>query len=155
MPKECDAGDLAGFPAKLLDSCSSIVCHPIGTLPEILTRFAPALAMLRLAKELNAAIQAGAPLAEIQKEAKFLVQTDVYPRLAELDAVIKNPARHWYRRVVDLARAAPELAANFATMPVHIALAKCLTRLLACLPMSATSKSQPKTKSLRLDCTTS
>ena len=86
-----------------------------------------------LREELTAAIQSGAALAEIQKEAKFLVQTDVYPRLAELDAVIKNPTRHWYRRAVDLARAAPELAANFATMPVHIALAKSFAKIAGVL----------------------
>jgi hypothetical protein len=46
--------------------------------------------MLRLAKELNASIEAGTALAEVQKQAKFLVQTDVYPKLAELEAVPKT-----------------------------------------------------------------
>jgi hypothetical protein len=91
------------------------------------------VAMLKLSKELNVAIQAGAPLGEVQKQARFLVQTDVYPKLAELDAVIQNPHKHWYRRAVDLAKAAPELAANFATLPVGHAVAKLLMKIAGVL----------------------
>ena len=91
------------------------------------------LAMLKLARELNAAICAGAAPAEVQKEAKFLVQTDVYPRLSEMDAVVQNPTKHRYRRAADLARSAPELATNFAAMPVHIALAKSLAKIVGVL----------------------
>src|SRR5205814_7094374 len=60
------------------------------------------LAMLKLSKELNGAIQGGCSLAEVQKQARFLVQTDLYPKLTELDAVIQNLHKHWYRRAVDL-----------------------------------------------------
>jgi hypothetical protein len=91
------------------------------------------VAMLKLSKELNVVIQAGASLAEVQKQARFLVQTDVYPKLAELDAVIQNPHKHWYRRAVDLAKAAPELAANFATLPVGLAIAKVLAKIAGAL----------------------
>ena len=85
--------------------------------------------MLKLAKELNVTIHAGASLGEVQTQARFLAQTDVYPKLAELDAVIQNPHKHWYRRAVDLAKAAPELAANFATLPVGLAIAKVLSKI--------------------------
>ena len=91
------------------------------------------IAMLKLAKELNGAIQAGASLAEVQKQARFLVESDVYPKLVELDAVIQNPHKHWYRRAVDLAKAAPELAANFATLPASLAIAKVLTKVAGVL----------------------
>ena len=84
------------------------------------------VAMLKLAKDLNAAIEAGASLTEVQKQAKFLVETEVYPKLAELDAAIKDPAKHWYRRMIDIAKAVPELAANFLTMPRSLAIAKFL-----------------------------
>jgi hypothetical protein len=45
-----------------------------------------------------------------------------------LEAVIKNPAKHWYRKAVDIAKAVPELAVNFSTMPAHFAIAKFLAR---------------------------
>jgi hypothetical protein len=61
-----------------------------------------------------------------------LVQTDVYPKLAELDAVIQNPHKHWYRRAVDLAKS-PELAANFATLPVGLAIATVLAKIVGVL----------------------
>jgi hypothetical protein len=72
------------------------------------------VAMLRLAKDLNASIETGATVADVQKQAKFLVQTEVYPKLAELEAVIKDPGKHWYRRAVDMASAVPELALAIA-----------------------------------------
>ena len=86
------------------------------------------LAMLRLTKELNAAIEHGATFPEVQKQAKFLIHTDVFPKLADLDAVIQNPKKHWYRKAVDLAKEAPELAANFAKYRTPVALAKLLAR---------------------------
>jgi hypothetical protein len=84
------------------------------------------LAMLRLARDLNAALSSDAPLAEVQQQAKFLAETTIYPTLRELDAEITNPAKPWYRRAVDLARSAPELAASFLTLPKHLAWAKVL-----------------------------
>jgi hypothetical protein len=91
------------------------------------------LSMLRLAKDLNAAIVAGAPLAEIQKQAKFLVETEVYPKLAELEAVVKNPAKHWYNKAVDVAKAVPELAVNLAAIPANLAIAKFLAKIAVVL----------------------
>jgi hypothetical protein len=85
-------------------------------------------AMLRLAKDLNGVIETSTTLADVQKHARFLVQTDVYPKLAELEAVIKDPAKHWYRRAVDMSKAMPELAVNFLTMPPHLAIAKFLAK---------------------------
>ena len=84
------------------------------------------VAMLRLAKELNAALTSDARLEDVQRQAQFLVETSVYPQFHDLEAVLNDPGKPWYKRAVDLARAAPELAANFATMPPGIALAKLL-----------------------------
>jgi hypothetical protein len=84
------------------------------------------VAMLRLAKDLNAALESDMKLHDVQKQAQFLVETTVYPQLCELEAVLKDPGKPWYKRAIDLARAAPELATNFATMPKSIALAKAL-----------------------------
>jgi hypothetical protein len=91
------------------------------------------LAMLRLTKQLNAGIEHGATLPEVQKHAKFLVETEVFPNLAELEAVIQNPTKHWYRRAADLAKDAPEIAASFFTMPLHLAVAKLLAKLAGTL----------------------
>jgi hypothetical protein len=68
-------------------------------------------------------------LEDVQREAQFLVETSVYPQLHDLEGVLNDPGKPWYKRAVDLARAAPELAANFATMPKGIALAKLLGAL--------------------------
>jgi hypothetical protein len=37
-------------------------------------------------------------MVEVQKLELFVVETEVYPGLAELEAVLQNPAKHWYRR---------------------------------------------------------
>jgi hypothetical protein len=42
------------------------------------------IAMLKLAKELNSGIKEGAGMEDIQRHGKFLVETDVYPRILEL-----------------------------------------------------------------------
>jgi hypothetical protein len=84
------------------------------------------VAMLRLAKELNGALTSDMNLQDVQRQAQFLVETSVYPQLHDLEAVLNDPGKPWYKRAVDLARAAPELATNFATMPKGIALAKLL-----------------------------
>jgi hypothetical protein len=86
------------------------------------------LAMLRLAKELNEAISSGMSIADVQKEAKFLVETKVYPELANLESILANPAKHWYRRAAELAKCAPELISNFFTLPASMALAKVLAK---------------------------
>jgi hypothetical protein len=55
-------------------------------------------AMLRLSKELDAAIRANTSTAEIQKAARFLVETTVMPELQELREELEAPQRAWYRR---------------------------------------------------------
>jgi hypothetical protein len=92
------------------------------------------LAMLRLAKELNEAISNGMSIADVQKEARFLVEAKIYPELANLESILTNPAKHWYRRAADLAQSAPELISNFFTLPMSMALAKVLARVAGVLP---------------------
>jgi len=84
------------------------------------------VAMLRLAKELNGALTSDMNLQDVQRQAQFLVETTVYPQLHELEGVLNDPRKPWYKRAVDLARAAPAMATNFVTMPKGIALAKLL-----------------------------
>lgn len=91
------------------------------------------LALLRLSKELNAAIQSDTNLDKVQKEASFLVETTVYPELEELKKVINDPAKPWYRRAVDLAKSVPELVTNFISYPANIAIAKLLGEIASTL----------------------
>jgi hypothetical protein len=87
------------------------------------------LAMLRLAKDLNAAIRSEMTLSDVQKEARFIVETSVFPELKELEKVMHDPGTPWYRRAVDLAKTAPELVSSFIAMPTHLAFAKVFARI--------------------------
>ena len=86
-------------------------------------------AMLRLSKELDAAIRAGASTTEIQKAARFLVETTVMPELQELREILDAPQRPWYRRTMDVAKSLPEIVANFSTLPTAMASAKLVATL--------------------------
>jgi hypothetical protein len=90
-------------------------------------------AMLALAKDLNGAISAGMPIKDVQKEARFLVETRVYPELANLEAVLNNPKKHWYRRAIDLVKSGPELVSGFFTLPKSMALANALIKVAGVL----------------------
>jgi hypothetical protein len=86
-------------------------------------------AMLRLSKDLNGAILSDASIADVQRQAQFLVETTVLPELEDLRARMREPTKPWHRRLVDLAKDSPELVANFATLPKGPAVAKVLARL--------------------------
>ena len=68
--------------------------------------------MLRLAKKLNSSIASGSKVEDVQREAKFLVETEVLPRMAEVEAVIDDPKKHWYRKAADVAKMVPEVVLN-------------------------------------------
>jgi len=91
------------------------------------------LAMLRMAKDLNAAITSEMTMNEVQEHAKFLVETSVYPELKELEKIVHDPGKPWYRRAVDLARSAPEVITSFSAMPKTLALALLLGRIAGVL----------------------
>lgn len=86
-------------------------------------------AMLRLSKDLNQAILSDSPLEEVQKEAKFLVETTVLPELANFRDELSRPSRPWHRRAFDLIKNTPELVGAFATLPTNVAFAKVLVAL--------------------------
>jgi hypothetical protein len=85
-------------------------------------------AMLRLSKELNAAILSDTLLNDVKKEARFIAETTVAPELEQLKAELARPTRPWYRRVVDLTTALPSIVGAFATMPTSLAIAKALAK---------------------------
>ncbi len=85
--------------------------------------------MIRMSRDLNAMIQSETPLADIRKEARFLVDTTVGPALEELRAQISKPSRPWYKRIVSVAKDLPELIASFATLPPNLVVAKVLAKV--------------------------
>ena len=44
-----------------------------------------------------------------------------------------DPGKPWFRRAVDLAKSAPELASSFVSMPTNLALAKVLAKVAEAL----------------------
>jgi len=89
-------------------------------------------AMLRLSKDLNAAILSDATLDDVRREAKFIVETTVAPALEDLKADLNRPARPWHRRAADAVKGIPELAGAFALLPT-LALAKALSTAMMLL----------------------
>jgi hypothetical protein len=87
------------------------------------------MSMLKLSKELNVVIKSTISIEEIQKEARFLVETTVYPELEELRKAIQDPGKPWFSKAFDLVKDTPELVTNFATLPLNIAIAKVLVKL--------------------------
>lgn len=107
------------------------------------------LAMLRLSKDLNSAIRSDMDLGEVQKAANFLVETTVYPELEELRKIIHDSGKPWYRRAVDLAKSAPELASNFISMPKHLAIAHLLAKIASALVDLQDDRLRKESKMLR------
>ena len=66
---------------------------------------------------------------EVQKAARFLAETSVYPELEGLRRMLEEPSRPWHKRAVGFFKDVPQLAGAFATMPKHIAIAKVLAKL--------------------------
>jgi len=89
--------------------------------------------MLELSRQLNSAIDSNMTLSEVQKEAKFLVESTVYPELEHLKEEIEDLHKPWYRRAVDLAKDVPELCTNFVTLSKGMALAKVFSRIAIAL----------------------
>lgn len=104
------------------------------------------LKMLKLAKDLNSAIDQNMSLPDVEKEARFLVETTVYPEMEELRQALSDPQKPWYRRAVDFAKSVPELAICFASMPLNIAIAKSLVSVATILSDSQENVQDRKRK---------
>ena len=70
---------------------------------------------------------------EVQEYARFLMDTDVYPRLLELKELIEQPSKPWYNRAYDAVKSVPELAMACFTLPPNIALARILSEIAGVL----------------------
>lgn len=91
------------------------------------------LKMLKLAKDLNSAIDLNMSLPDVAKEARFLVETTVYAEIEELRQALIDPQKPWHQRAIDFAKSIPELAICFASMPLNVAIANSLVSIAAIL----------------------
>ncbi|HNX29468.1 MAG TPA: hypothetical protein PKN87_08690 [Syntrophomonadaceae bacterium] len=87
------------------------------------------LSMLRLSSDLNGALHSGMELEDVQNEAKFLVETKVYPDLEELKEYLSTPSKPWYSRLFDNTKNIPELVVNLFTMPTSLVIAQLLSKI--------------------------
>jgi hypothetical protein len=112
---------LAAFMAM---ECAALVLPAMGELPPSRILEARAdlekhvrpfrLEMLRMASKLSAAIESDASSDDIAAAAKLIVQTDVYPTLAEFRNELSKSKKGWMDRSWKLTQVAPSLAAAYA-----------------------------------------
>jgi hypothetical protein len=62
-----------------------------------------------------------------------LVETSVLPDLEQMREELSRPTRPWYKRIVDLAVAAPEIVGAFSVMPTNMAFAAALAKTVGIL----------------------
>lgn len=88
------------------------------------------LKVLELVEYLNYAITTKMGYEEVKREAKFIVDTKVYPELEELKELLKNKSKRWFGRLIfNISESAPEISLNFASMSTQEALGKTLNKL--------------------------
>lgn len=91
------------------------------------------MSMLLLSKELNSMLTSDMKMEDVVQSARFLAETDIFPKLEELKSFINNPSRPWYRRAVNIVKSTPELVSSFFTLPTNIAVAKVLAKFVEVL----------------------
>jgi hypothetical protein len=130
--------------AKLLSAfmameCASLVLPEMGELQpaqivearnDLATYVRPfRFAMLRMASKLSAAIESNANTEDISAAAKFIVQTEIYPTLAELRSEMSKPKKGWMDRSWTLAKTVPSLISAYASLNLAEALPKTVEAL--------------------------
>lgn len=136
LPIPLVSGEQAKHNTKLLAmimaiECTRLVLPEIGELQpeqivEARSELKPCLAafrrsMLRLAGQLNSAIQQTSDSKEIQRAAEFIAQTEVYPSIADLRAELeKSKQKGWIGRTWELTKRVPGIVAQY-TMGNHVA----------------------------------
>ncbi len=119
--------------------CAALVLPEMGELPPSRILEARAdlekyvkpfrLELLRMASKLSAAIESDASSEEISAAARFIVQTDVYPTLAELKDELAKPKKGWMDRSWKLVKVIPSLVASYATLNLGVAVPKTVEAL--------------------------
>jgi hypothetical protein len=123
--------------AVLAIECTKLALPPMPVLrPEDLMEFraenrealrAFRRSMLQYAGDLNDKVKGLSP-ADLERETRFFVQTEVVPTMDALRSSMSDPARPWYNRVTDHARVIAELGASFFAMDPTAAIAKALAK---------------------------
>lgn len=85
--------------------------------------------MLKLSKNLNDAISSESTAEEITREAKFIFETEIESEMIELQHALSDSGQPWHKKLMDLAKDAPQLVVGFSTLPKNIAIAGILARL--------------------------
>lgn len=71
--------------------------------------------MLRYANELNAQISEDSSIEEVNRKARFLIDTDIMPSLHDLKRDLLNPNRPWYQRMADGVRIVSSVGVSVLT----------------------------------------
>lgn len=96
------------------------------------------LALLRLTEKLNAQINDGASAEDIAAAARFVVESQVQPLLAELRAYSESPSRPWYKRVLKLGQPLQSyLSGEYWSLPPEAQLAGLAQRYATMFAQSA------------------
>jgi hypothetical protein len=85
--------------------------------------------MCQISKELNGAIDASSSWQDVQKNAKFIVETTIVPELENLNKAINDTGKPWHQRLVNVTLDTPELIGNFFTMLPHKAALEVFKRI--------------------------
>jgi hypothetical protein len=145
-PRDDAARTLA---AVLAIECTKLALPPIPVLrPEQLMEFraenkealrAFRRSMLQYAGDLNDKVKGLSP-ADLERETKFFVHTQIVPVMDELRSSMSDPTRPWYNRVADHVRVVAELGANFFAMDPTAAIAKALANYAGVLGSELTAR---------------
>lgn len=90
-------------------------------------------ALLRLAGDLNALLTSETSASEVQRTARTLAETKVYPELRELRSSLEAAAKPFLKRAMGVFKEAPDIAQAFSTLPLPLATAKALGKVLGML----------------------
>ena len=71
--------------------------------------------MLRYAKTLNTQISEDPSIEELNRKARFFIQTEINPALHDLNRDLLNPNRPWYKRMTDGVRVTSSVVAGVLT----------------------------------------
>jgi hypothetical protein len=82
--------------------------------------------MLRYAADLNSKIK-GLSREDFEAKTTFFIETEIAPAMDELNSVMNDPARPWYKRAIDGLRIIPEVAGAFITGGTSAAITKAIT----------------------------
>jgi hypothetical protein len=140
LPDEVPADNAKVLATILAIECTKLALPPTPVLlPEDIMEFRAANAallrgfrrsMLRYGADLNDKIKGVSP-EEFEAKTRFFVETHIVPSMDELNAVMTDPARPWYKRAIDGLKIIPEIGGAYLTGGGPAALTKAITATAA------------------------